>query len=38
MAVLDGYSLADLVDQRKNGLRELLASFGTVAAPPAEAA
>ena len=26
-AVLDGYSLADLVEDRKSGLRELLASF-----------
>lgn len=31
MAVLDGYSLADLVDDRKAGLRELLASFENVA-------
>ena len=37
MTVLDGYSLADLVDQRRNGLRELIASFSTVA-PPAQAA
>ena len=27
MAVLDGYSLSDLVEDRKAGLRELLASF-----------
>lgn len=27
MAVLDGYSLANLVEERGNGLRELLASF-----------
>lgn len=27
MAVLDGYSLADLVEDRKSGLRELLASW-----------
>lgn len=27
MAVLDGYSLADLVEDRRSGLRELLASF-----------
>ena len=37
MAVLDGYSLADLVEERKSGLRELLASFDK-AAPPAQAA
>jgi Rrf2 family nitric oxide-sensitive transcriptional repressor len=37
MAVLDGYSLADLVEERKSGLRELLASFEK-ATPPAEAA
>ena len=37
MAVLDGYTLADLVAERQSGLRELIASFGTVA-PPAEAA
>jgi Rrf2 family transcriptional regulator, nitric oxide-sensitive transcriptional repressor len=35
MAVLDGYSLADLVEERKSGLRELLASFGTVTQPAA---
>lgn len=29
MAVLDGYSLADLVSDRQRGLRELLASFET---------
>jgi hypothetical protein len=27
MTVLDGYSLADLVEDRKAGLRELLASW-----------
>jgi Rrf2 family transcriptional regulator, nitric oxide-sensitive transcriptional repressor len=27
MAVLDGYSLEDLVEERKSGLRELLASY-----------
>jgi Rrf2 family nitric oxide-sensitive transcriptional repressor len=37
MAVLDGYSLADLVEERKTGLRELLA-FLEKATPPAEAA
>jgi Rrf2 family nitric oxide-sensitive transcriptional repressor len=37
MAVLDGYSLADLVEDRKRGLRELLESFEKVPAP-AEAA
>jgi Rrf2 family nitric oxide-sensitive transcriptional repressor len=37
MAVLDGYSLADLVEERKTGLRELLASREQ-ATPPAEAA
>ena len=37
MAVLDGYSLADLVEERKTGLRELLASLAK-ATPPAEAA
>lgn len=31
MAVLDGYSLADLVEDRKSGLRELLASFESTA-------
>ena len=36
MAVLDGYSLSDLVDERKAGLRQLLESF--VTAPSAEAA
>jgi hypothetical protein len=35
MCVLDGYSLEDLVEERKSGLKELLASF---AAPPAAAA
>ena len=33
MTVLDGYSLADLVEDRKAGLRELLASFDKVSAP-----
>lgn len=37
MAVLDGYSLADLVEEQKTGLRELLASFEKVD-PSAEAA
>jgi Rrf2 family nitric oxide-sensitive transcriptional repressor len=37
MAVLDGYSLADLVEERRNGLRELLASFERIPRP-AEAA
>ncbi len=37
MAVLDGYSLADLVEERKSGLRELLATLEK-ATPPAEAA
>jgi len=37
MAVLDEYSLADLVEDRKAGLRELFASFDQ-AATPAEAA
>lgn len=36
MAVLDGYSLADLVEDRKAGLRQLLESFA--AATPAAAA
>ena len=31
MAVLDGYSLTDLVDERKAGLRKLLESFEAVA-------
>ena len=38
MAVLDGYSLADLVEERKTGLRELIASFGVETRNPAEAA
>lgn len=38
MAVLDGYSLADLVEDRQRGLRELLASFEKTDPPPAEAA
>ena len=33
MTVLDGYSLADLVEDRKAGLRELLASFDKASAP-----
>lgn len=37
MTVLDGYSLADLVEERKTGLRELIASFEKVDSP-AEAA
>jgi Rrf2 family transcriptional regulator, nitric oxide-sensitive transcriptional repressor len=36
MAVLDGYTLADLVEERQSGLRELLASF--TATPDAAAA
>ena len=35
MAVLDGYTLADLVEERQAGLRQLLASFAN---PSAEAA
>ena len=38
MNVLDGYSLDDLVEERKTGLRELLASFEKLDPPPAEAA
>jgi Rrf2 family nitric oxide-sensitive transcriptional repressor len=38
MAVLDGYSLADLVEERRTGLRALLASFELNDPPPAEAA
>ena len=38
MAVLDGYSLADLVEDRKRGLRELLASLEQHGPPSAEAA
>jgi len=37
MAVLDGYSLEDLVADRQRGLRELIASFDNEP-PPAEAA
>ena len=33
MTVLDRYSLADLVEDRKAGLRELLASFDKASAP-----
>ena len=36
MTVLDGYSLADLVEEQKSGLRQLLESFGS--SPPAAAA
>ena len=32
MAVLDGYTLADLVEERQSGLRQLLASFSAEAA------
>jgi len=38
MDVLDGYSLADLVEDRQNGLRALLASLEREQSPPAEAA
>lgn len=38
MAVLEGYSLADLVEERRSGLRELLASFDRKETSPAEAA
>ena len=38
MAVLDGYSLADLVEERRNGLREFLASLEQSEPSPAEAA
>lgn len=38
MKVLDGYSLADLVEERRSGLRDLLASFEKADAAPAEAA
>lgn len=38
MAVLDGYSLADLVADRQRGLRELLAELEQSNAPPARAA
>lgn len=38
MAVLDGYSLADLVADRQRGLRELIASFEQTGSAPAEAA
>ncbi len=34
MAVLDGYSLADLVSEQRSGLRELIASFGTAQPQP----
>lgn len=36
MAVLDGYSLADLVEERKSGLRQFLETFSSM--PPAAAA
>ena len=35
MAVLDGYSLADLVSEQRSGLRELIASFGAAQQQPA---
>jgi len=35
MAVLDGYSLADLVSEQRSGLRELIASFGAAQPQPA---
>ena len=35
MAVLDGYSLADLVSEQRSGLRELIASFGATQPQPA---
>jgi Rrf2 family transcriptional regulator, nitric oxide-sensitive transcriptional repressor len=38
MAVLDGYSLQDLVADRQRGLRELIESFDKIGQPPAEAA
>ena len=38
MAVLDRYSLADLVEERRNGLREFLASLEQNERPPAAAA
>jgi Rrf2 family transcriptional regulator, nitric oxide-sensitive transcriptional repressor len=38
MAVLDGYSLSDLVEDRKAGLRELIASFQQAQPSAAEAA
>ena len=38
MAVLDGYSLADLVADRQRGLRALLASFDKVDRPSVDAA
>ena len=38
MDVLDGYSLADLVQDRQDGLRALLASLEREQSPPAEAA
>ena len=38
MAVLDGYTLADLVAERQSGLRELLASFSATGPAPLQAA
>jgi Rrf2 family nitric oxide-sensitive transcriptional repressor len=38
MAVLDGYTLADLVEERQSGLRQLLASFSAAGPTPLEAA
>jgi Rrf2 family transcriptional regulator, nitric oxide-sensitive transcriptional repressor len=38
MAVLDGYTLADLVEERQSGLRQLLASFSAAGPAPLEAA
>lgn len=38
MAVLDGYSLASLIQERKGGLRELLATLEATQPPPAKAA
>ena len=37
MAVLDSYTLADLVAERQSGLRQLLASFSSAVAPPVAA-
>ena len=34
MAVLDGYSLADLVSEQRSGLSELIASFGAAQRQP----
>jgi Rrf2 family transcriptional regulator, nitric oxide-sensitive transcriptional repressor len=38
MDVLDNYTLADLVQERQDGLRQLLAAISSVDVPPAEAA